>query len=224
MRKIMSNFGIFILSLGILLTSCTKDDGEWTDVDNFVFQSYTDLRDNGMGGHHQCYEVIFPITVLFPDETSQEVADREELLATLKAWKQDNPGAGERPTLDFPIEVINADGDTVTVESKEQAKEMRKNCKSWKKAHRACGKFARFIDNDCFSVELPISLILPNGETVQIEEKSDVRKLLKRWKKNRPNDVPEIVFPVNITMKEDSTQVAVNSFEQFEEIIEDCKE
>ncbi len=85
------------------------------------------------GGPHgpnlrDCFDLAFPVTILFPDGTTAEVGDPMTLKQTLRHWKHDNPGATERPTLEFPLEVVQ-DGDTLTVNSKEELHALKEECR-----------------------------------------------------------------------------------------------
>ena len=132
---------------------------DWTNRPHFVFpvdvideegtvltvENHMDMRQireacgsmefdrHGPRGHHgrcrPCFKLVFPITILFPDDTTVEVADRQELKQTIRQWKQDHPGVDERPEIVFPITVeIIETGETVTVNSREELKELRRSC------------------------------------------------------------------------------------------------
>ena len=64
---------------------------------------------------------------------------------------------------------------------------------------------------------------MADGHIIEIEKKRDIVKVLKEWKKDRPNEVPEIMFPITVTMKEDSTEVEIPDFDAWETLIEECK-
>lgn len=86
---------------------------------------------NGWAYHNipKCFEVVFPVTVIFPDETTLEVADKTALQNAWKAWKEANPGTKGGPVFEFPIQVIK-DGETdpITINSKEELIALRKSC------------------------------------------------------------------------------------------------
>ncbi len=221
MKKLFGIFAVVFLALGLTMSSCTKEE-TWTDADNFVFGTYKEFRDGPLGGHHHCYKVIFPVTIMFPDGTEQEVQDREELLTVLRSWKEANPDATERPTIKFPISVTNKDGDTIVVETLEQAKEMRKECRV-ENDHKKCKNFGRFLNNKCFKVELPISIVMADGEIIEISNRRDIAKLLRDWKNERPEEVPELMYPITVTLKSDNSEFVVENAEAFEALIADCK-
>ena len=83
-------------------------------------------------GHNEnctpCFEMAFPITVLFPDDTTAEAASRDELKDLVREWKADNPDTTKRPKIVFPVEVEMEDGTIVTLYNKEELKELWESC------------------------------------------------------------------------------------------------
>lgn len=77
----------------------------------------------------KCFEIVFPVTVIFPDETVVEVADKTAMQTTWKAWKEANPSVKGGPVFEFPIQVIK-DGETeaIIINSKEELEALRKSC------------------------------------------------------------------------------------------------
>ena len=89
-------------------------------------------RDRPRNGHARncsaCFELVFPVSLSFPDGSSTEVADRTALKAAARAWKEANPESEERPSLVFPLEVLLDDGTTQLVESEEDLQALRESC------------------------------------------------------------------------------------------------
>lgn len=88
---------------------------------------------HGWQGHGNgplsCFEFIFPITVEFPDGSTQSIADRAALRLAIRTWHQANPGATERPHLTFPITVkMTDDGTEVVVNSREELRALKEGC------------------------------------------------------------------------------------------------
>jgi len=84
-------------------------------------------------GHGQhgltCFEIVFPVTITFPDGTTAEASDRMALHKLLRTWKQNNPGTTGRPELTFPITVkMDDDGSLVTVNSREELHQLKEDC------------------------------------------------------------------------------------------------
>jgi hypothetical protein len=82
-------------------------------------------------GHHglSCFDLVFPITLQFPDSSTVEVANRQEMRDRVREWRQNNPGVHGRPQLVFPITVqMTADSSLVTLNSKEELKQLKEDC------------------------------------------------------------------------------------------------
>jgi len=74
-----------------------------------------------------CFEVVFPVSVEFPNGSVLEAATRMTLKIALREWKENNPNATERPSLVFPIEIFQ-DGETITVATKEELHAIKEEC------------------------------------------------------------------------------------------------
>jgi hypothetical protein len=81
----------------------------------------------GNGGHGgtPCFTLNYPITVMFADT----VNSKEELRAATQAWHQNNPGQRPHPQFVFPITVTLADGTIVTVNSREELRALKQDCR-----------------------------------------------------------------------------------------------
>ncbi|MEM6629431.1 MAG: hypothetical protein AAF694_07140 [Bacteroidota bacterium] len=114
-----------------------SEDGEVTSV-----ASSEELRElrrecgrgfRGRGKHKgrnftPCFSIVYPVTVEFPDGSTEAFSDRESLKAGLRAWKEANPDAETRPEVVFPLTVEYEDGSTATAESKEALRALKETC------------------------------------------------------------------------------------------------
>ncbi|MBK9336797.1 MAG: hypothetical protein IPM98_09490 [Lewinellaceae bacterium] len=88
-----------------------------------------DPRGHGQHGL-SCFEVVFPITIEFPDGTTAEAGDRQAVHQLLRVWMQNNPGVPARPKVTFPLTVKMADdGSLVTVDSPEALRRLKADCR-----------------------------------------------------------------------------------------------
>jgi len=142
----LSKFGflsfVFMLILG--LSSCTKEDvAEITDTDNSTntLRTLSDQKltkgsetandanavNNGDSKSlADCFIIAFPITLSYPDGTTQTFNSEEEFFTALEAWYNSNGASGE-PELVFPI-TITQDGATQTVNSDEEFEVLLEDC------------------------------------------------------------------------------------------------
>jgi hypothetical protein len=83
----------------------------------------------GHGQHLSCFEIVFPVTVAFPDSTTATANSRQEFHQLVKEWRQNNPGVQGRPKMVFPITVLmTEDSTTVTVNSREELHDLKESC------------------------------------------------------------------------------------------------
>lgn len=89
---------------------------------------YQDVRNRIRNRGDRCFALVFPVTIVFPDETTLEASDKDGLKQAVREWKDANPEIEGRPMLQFPVTVEFEDGSTATVESREGFKRLRNVC------------------------------------------------------------------------------------------------
>ena len=251
-------FNLLGLALSLLITglfiSCQKEeDGLSGDVDNFV-QVSTRGIEHGFGvGLTGCYELVFPVTVQFPDSTIAEVADYPALKQALHDWFVANGGVKplNRPTLVYPIQVINRAGEIITVETPEEMKELILLCKpvfvggghhhgggddsiggghhgggndTIGGGHHGGGDHGGGPGVPCFTIVFPLTISFPDSSQVTVNSPGELKQATFTWNKNNPGQHahPQFVFPITVTLS-DGTQVVVNSQDELRAIKENCR-
>ncbi len=208
-------------------SSCEKDSdltASVVDIDNYVDSTMYDMQRDANCGRFGCYELVFPITLNFPDGTTADVDSYEDLRETLYAWKEANPEAGSRPELAFPIDLLTEDGEVVTVGSREELRELRLECRRdyWRnhgpRGHRNRPMF-------CFKPVFPLSLSFPDGTTVEAADRQEMKELLRIWKSENPDseERPQLVFPIEVEY-EDGTTATADSPEDIRALKAECAE
>ena len=204
-----------------LVTSCSDSEGDAVSVENFVGEAEFALGAEGKIGRRGCYEFVFPITIDFPDETSATVDSYENLRETLRAWKEDNPDADERPMLAYPIELMTEEGDLISVADRSELRDLRRACR---RAHFD-GRWrpGKFFRGACFKPVLPVTIEFPDGSTVEVASRSELKDALRTWKQENPDaeERPQVQYPITVEY-DDGTQVEVGSKEELVELKEDC--
>ena len=80
---------------------------------------------------------------------------------------------------------------------------------------------------NCFYLEYPVSLELPNGSTIKVNDKKEAIESLKKWYKENPNvkEKASLVFPVSVywVEKEEKTKYDVESEIEMRELFTKCK-
>ncbi len=219
----VSMLGLF--AIGLMIASCSKETLSTSNgVFDFVDESLYTLQESGNIGNYGCYELVFPVSVEFPDATTVEVNDYDELRAEVQAWKEANPDIEGRPSFVFPIEVISEEGEVITVNDSDELRALKIECgggkfgKHGKKGHR-------FKCKPCFNLVFPVSIEYPDGTTAEAADRKELKTLIREWKQANPgsDERPTLVFPIDVVM-EDGSIVTVNSIEELKELRESCSD
>lgn len=76
-----------------------------------------------------CFDVVFPVTLEFPNGSTLEAATPGALKTAIRAWKQNvERPVEDHPTVVFPITVEYEDGTQAEADSKEALKELKDQC------------------------------------------------------------------------------------------------
>ncbi|MCR9286314.1 MAG: hypothetical protein NXI23_02880 [Bacteroidetes bacterium] len=218
MKQILKFSMVFAFAMAAFFTSCDKSTLTTQEgVFEFTDEAMFTLQESGSIGRKGCFELVFPITIEFPDSTTADVNDYDELRTAIKEWKEANPDAQEKPNFVFPIEVISEDGEVISVANKAELFELKKDCKgnfNRPKGHKC---------KPCFELVFPLTIEFPDGTTQEVADRSELKTTIREWKQNNQgsDERPAIVFPIDVEM-EDGTIVPVNSKEELKELRESC--
>lgn len=238
MLKLVLNFSLLIALFSLtILTSCNNESTEdvtveqtldelLEDADTDVYTAIVmfNLQEGASVGPFGCFELVFPITIEFPDAATAEVNDYDELKAEIIAWKDANPDATDRPNFTYPIEVLSSDGELISVNSKDELKDLKKDCKNDfpKFGHHKYGK----CSDPCFDIVFPLTISFPDGTSADAADRAELKALVRDWKEANPDatEKPEIVFPIQVEMEDDGTIVTVNDKDELKALKESCQD
>lgn len=165
-------------------------------------------RPGGGNRDAECFSLVLPVTFLMPDGSNLTVENGDGYV-DLRAWYDANSGTEGRPEIQFPVEIITADGETATINNAEELEEAYEDCSG-----------GRGYDRDyCFELVLPVSYTMPDGSIITVEDEEGYGAL-RTWYTGKPytNGRPELQFPVDVTFHDGST-LTLNS---EEEMLEAC--
>ena len=230
MKNVLKISWIFSLVIGTLFfMSCDKDNGfidndlfDLSDTENYTDQAVYEVESRTNSGRSGCFELVFPISLDFPDETTEEVNDLDELKTTIRAWKEANPDATERPTLVYPIEVISEDGELISVADKAGLKELKEGCGGFRgNGPRGHGGKCKDL---CFEINYPLTIELPDGTTAEGNSRRELKQAARDWKAANPDatERPMLAFPIEVTL-EGGTVQSVASKEDLKALKESCE-
>jgi len=208
----------FSLIVIALFTACSNEELDslnYTadDMEEIILNQTTRVASYQVSKprHGKCFSLVFPISVAFPDGSEEGFNEKAELRTALKAWKEANPDSEERPNLLYPLDIEYKDGTIATVESVEQLKELKAECKGKKDRKR------------CFSLVYPVTIEFPDGETQEVDSGREFKGAIRTWKKENRDaeEKPSLIYPVDVELEDGTTQT-VNSLEEMEALKEDC--
>lgn len=218
-HQIIKFNGILLLFVALLFASCEKDsilseNFTSTDTENFNRRG---PQGGPMNGNRDCFELVFPVTVEFPDGTTADAADKEALKDAVKAWKEANPDVEGRPQLVMPFDITLEDGTIVTIEDEETLQAIKEDCRPDGQGGHGQRK--------CFTPVFPVTLNFPDGTSAEAADKESFKALLMAWKEANPDatERPSIAMPYDVEMK-DGTVVTIESEEDLIALKEDCGE
>lgn len=214
---------LFAIAAALSFVACDKfNDRTEDDIFDFVDETLYEIQDRGNIGQDGCYELVFPVSIVFEDGSIAEVNDYNEARAAIRAWKEENPEATERPTLAFPIEVISEEGEVISVADTEELRVLREDCpRNYFDRGRRRGH--RHRCNKCFSIVFPVTISFPDDTSVEVADRQELKMAIRVWKQANPDveERPSLTFPFDVEL-EDGTIQTINSQEEFQALKESC--
>ena len=220
----------------------TDNDGELIviDSDERLEEAYKDCYGRGRDWveNKKCFSLVYPVSYLMPDGTTIEIsADDEESWTELKSWYDDNPNSDERPSLQYPVDIIyeidveegTQDVRVVTINSEDEMTSAKEECREMWGEY-----YDDWEERECFELVYPVSYLMPDGTTIEISaDDEESWTELKSWYDDNPNsdERPSLQYPVDIIYEidvEEGTQdvrvVTINSEDEMTSAKEECRE
>ncbi len=192
-----------------------SDDVTFQEAKSDVFfdtqgKQLLDISDKKRGRRSKCFEFVFPIVLIMPDDSSITLNSKEDW-SLKKDWYTANPDVRERPELVFPVDVILEDGTLQTLIDGEELKAIKDACKRGKDKRK------------CFKLVLPVSFTMADESVIEVVKRADF-KLLREWKKANPDatEKPTLNFPVNIKFR-GGTEQTIEDKEGYKAAKESCR-
>jgi len=196
-----------------------KDNGDKDGRDNGDKDRDKDKDDKDWDREEKekCFELIMPYILIMPDASSITI-ETEEDREKVEEWYKNNPDSKDRPSLEYPVDVIikTDEGEsTITVNSDDEMKEIQGRCEK-----------DREEKEKCFELVMPYTLIMPDASSITIETEED-REKVEEWYKNNPDskDRPSLEYPVDVVIETDDGErtITVNGDDEMKEILGRCE-
>ncbi len=191
--------------LGYKVSLFTDNQSRVEETGNIYFSmSGKLLKDNNeqrKGRRNKCFEFVFPVDFIMPDNTSITLDVKEDWVL-IREWYQSNPTVKIRPTLIFPLNITLKDGTVQTILNEEELFILKDACKKNRDQRK------------CAVLVLPVSFTMPDATVINVNERAEFR-LLREWHKANPRTKQKgsLIFPVNVIFKNGTTATITNEME-----------
>ncbi len=238
---------LMLIATTIFFTACNKDsDVDLSDTNTpvettngattpnpgndssfYSFNSSSSDDDYDGDCDDLCFDLVYPVTIVFPDGTTADANDDDGLEDLLDAWFEQNPDVEDDfPTFSYPIQV-EVEDEMVTIESDEDFEELLEYCydeydEDDEEDDCDDEECEEYELSDCFEIVFPITLTLPDGSELTINNEDELYEAFEMWDDDEEEEFPELNYPIELILEEDDTQVTVNDEEELEAILEEC--
>jgi hypothetical protein len=189
--------------------SCSEsdeEDGGWFDI----------LEEEA------CFDFVYPVFLTMPNGDVLSIEDGDFIGELVEEWYTEHPDANGEPELHYPLELVFDEIDLAyTANNEEELWGAFEYCEEDDEQHDD------FLDIEdwCFELILPVSLIMPDGSELEIGPDQEILSLIENWYEESDqewDEVPELVFPVSI-LYDDQSELELFDEESFKDAIEDCE-
>ena len=171
-------------------------------------------RERDWDRERDCFELVYPVTYVLPDGSTIEISDEEDEAGweSLKSWYEANPEAEERPSLQYPVDIVyeseeSEDGETVTINSEDEMMVAKEECREmW-------GEEDWEEEEECYAFVYPISFLMPDGSTIEISSEGDEAgwMSIREYYEANPSseEEPSMQFPVDIVFETEEGEATI---------------
>jgi len=171
-------------------------------------------RERDWDREKECFELVYPVTYVLPDGSTIEISDEEDEAAweSLKSWYEANPESEERPSLQYPVDIVyeseeSEDGETVTINSEDEMTVAKEECREmWGEEDWEEGE-------ECYAFVYPISFLMPDGSTIEISGEGDETgwMSIREYYEANPSseEEPSMQFPVDIVFETEEGEATI---------------
>ena len=171
-------------------------------------------RERDWDRERDCFELVYPVTYVLPDGSTIDISDEEDEAGweSLKSWYEANPESEERPSLQYPVDIVYAseeseDGETVTINSEDEMMVAKEECREmW-------GEEDWEEEEECYAFVYPISFLMPDGSTIEISSEGDEAgwMSIREYYEANPSseEEPSMQFPVDIVFETEEGEATI---------------
>ncbi|MEE9373620.1 MAG: hypothetical protein V3V00_11270 [Saprospiraceae bacterium] len=177
-----------------------------------------------------CFSFNYPVTINFPDNTTQSVNSDSTFENVIEQWFMANGYESGVPIVAFPVSITLTDGTTKEIGSDEEFSAIFQECFGDQIGDQIGDDHEGEIGNDddhqeeCFSFVFPISYTLHDGTTITVNDEDELNKFHETIGVEIIDSVlthPTIIYPITVALPDSTTQV-IASDDEFLEMVSSC--
>ncbi len=224
----------FLFFIGVLffLAACQKENdvsprNENTDNAfsimariNIGNAGSNNLSSSDSSDFDECFKIVFPIQINFPNETTVLVANDEEFIQILEEWYNANVNPEDFPRIAYPLMVQFENGTSQEVKSEEEFCDLLFEC---------FGGQEHWDEYECFEYVFPITIIADGVETTLSDEDAYIEFLDKLFDSiYTSEDATDFMdslfytFKYPITVILEGEPILIHSDEELDALYIDC--
>lgn len=96
--------------------------------DTETMKKLKDYCDKGDKDYNTCFDLVYPLEFIMPDESIVTGTNKEELNAAIKAWYEAHPDSKEKYDLVYPVDATLENGETTTINNEEEMIALKIDC------------------------------------------------------------------------------------------------
>lgn len=208
---------IAILAMSLLVVSCGDEGLFGGELDGIEENGNNENGYDDDDMDELCFEFVYPISLTDENGNTQTVNDNNALEAAFDAAENNDM------ELDFvyPFQII-MEGTTKTINTDEDFDSVLEDCDYFDDDDCEC---EHDEDEECFEVNFPITLIMPDGSNVVVNDEDEFETTIDNYYDNNPNDTGDVdvVYPFSVTLLEDDTVVIINNEAELDDLFEYCE-
>ena len=183
-----------------LLKNCADDDDD-DDHGHHGDDDFEDVIDDIL----DCFEIVFPLTVLDADSMELTIDSLEQLIAEIKE--------GNIVAFISEITIVDADGNTVTIDSFDDLAGVLGGCRHEDHHNEIFEKL-----KDCIEFEFPLT-IEKNGEKIEV---LNIEELIALFDSGEDC---KFVYPFRVKQEKGNMKKSkkINNGNQLRKLLDDCK-
>lgn len=214
-------FPLALAMIAVLLVACNQDDNPQPETpQNATITSQ--IQSLVVNDSTDCYEIVFPITFVYEDGSTQTANSEEDMIALFENIDEDNLPVN----VGYPVNLEDpATGEAVTAANEDELETYLAGCEfddewddddDWEV--NPCDSIDfNFGQLGCYNFVFPVGFVLEDGTTVTAQSVDDLEGIFDV--DNAPED---FVYPITLEGVDDGETHTANNEDELGQLLEAC--